>query len=151
MRPFSIDLRERIVAAYENQEGSYAVLAARFSVSRAVVGKFVRQQREEGTLASGVHRRGRKAAIRGPQEAALRRHVGAHPDATLAERIEALGLDCSVKTMWKTLRRLGWRFKKSRRDPASRTVPTSLSNAWSGNRPNRASIPSDSSSWTRPD
>lgn len=53
MRPFSIDLRERIVAAYENQEGSYAVLAARFSVSRAVVGKFVRQQREQGTLASG--------------------------------------------------------------------------------------------------
>jgi transposase len=151
MRPFSIDLRERIVGAYENQEGSYAVLAARFAVSRAVVGKFVRQQREQGTLASGVHRRGRKAAIRGPQEAALRRHVCAHPDATLAERIEALGLDCSVKTMWKTLRRLGWRFKKSRCGPPNRTVPTSLSNASNGNRPNRALIPSGSSSSTRPD
>lgn len=33
MRPLSIDLRERIVGAYRNQEGSYTVLAARFSVS----------------------------------------------------------------------------------------------------------------------
>ena len=127
MRPLSIDLRERIVAAYRNQEGSYRVLAARFSVSRAVVGKLVRQQREQGTLQTQVHRRGRKPAISGQMLARLR-HSCEHPDATLAERIEALGLDCSVKTMWKTLRRLGWRFKKSRRGPPSKIVRTSPSN-----------------------
>ena len=52
MRPLSMDLRERIVVAYGSQEGSYAVLAVRFSVSRAVVGKLVRQQRDQGTLES---------------------------------------------------------------------------------------------------
>lgn len=46
MRALSMDLRERIVSAYLNTEGSYLVLSARFSVSRAVVGKLVRQQRE---------------------------------------------------------------------------------------------------------
>jgi transposase len=150
MRPFSIDLRERIVTAYLNQEGSYAVLAARFSVSRAVVGKLVRQHREQGTLQSQVHRRGRKAAIRGPQEEALRRHVREYPDATLAERIAALGLRCSVKTMWKTLRRLGWRFKKSHRGLPSKPVPTSLGNAASGNRLRNVSTQSGSFLWMKP-
>lgn len=115
MSPLSLDLRERIVTAYQHKEGSYEVLAVRFSVSPAAVGKFVRQQREMGTLQPQVHRRGRKAAIRGEKKEQLQEHLREHPDATLQERIEALELECSVKTMWQTLRRLGWRFKKSHR------------------------------------
>ena len=113
MRSLSMDLRRRVVAAYRNKEGSYAVLAARFSVSRAVVGKLVRQERDQGTLEPQVHLRGRKPAISGEKEDQLRRHLREHPDATLRERIEALELDCTVKTMWQTLRRMKWRFKKS--------------------------------------
>lgn len=124
MRPFSMDLRERIVAAYENGEGSHAVLAKRFSVSRAVVGKLVRQRRRQGTLEPQVHRRGRKPAIRGEKETQLRQHLKEYPDATLRERIEALGLNCSVKTLWQTLQRLGQRFKKSRGGPLSKTGRT---------------------------
>jgi transposase len=150
MRPLSIDLRERIVVAYRNQEGSYAVLAVRFSVSRAVVGKLVRQQRDQGTLEAQVHRRGRKPAIRGQQEEELQRHVRAHPDATLRERIEALRLDCSVKTMWKTLRRLGLRYKKSRCGPPSKIVRTSPKNAPTGVARNLKSIPSGSCSSMKP-
>jgi transposase len=119
-----MDLRERIVAAYENEEGSYLVLAARFAVSRAVVGKLVRQHREQGTLEPQVHRRGRKPTIQGQTLERLRKHLAEHPDATLQERITALGLECSVNTMWKTLRRLGWRYKKSRREPLNRIVQT---------------------------
>jgi transposase len=112
MRSLSMDLRERIVAAYHNKEGSYTELAKRFAVSRAVVGKLVRQQRRLGTLEPQVHLRGRKEAIRGEKRQELRKHLQEHPDATLRERIEALGLDCTINTMWKTLRRMGWRFKK---------------------------------------
>jgi transposase len=115
-----MDLRERIVAAYENGEGSYRVLAMRFAVSRAVVGKLVRQQREQGTLQTQVHLRGRKPAIQGKTLERLRKHLAEHPDATLVERIAALGLKCSINTMWKTLRRLGWRYKKSHHEPSSR-------------------------------
>jgi transposase len=120
-----MDLRRRVVAAYRNQEGSYTVLAVRFSVSRAVVGKLVRQERDQGTLEPQVHLRGRKPAIRGEKEDALRRHLQDHPDATLRERIEALELDCTVKTMWQTIRRLKWRFKKSRRGLLSKIAQTS--------------------------
>ena len=122
MRSLSMDLRRRVVAAYRNKEGSYAVLAVRFAVSRAVVGKLVRQERELGTLEPQVHLRGRKPAISGDKEAELRRHLADHPDATLRERIEALGLDCTVKTMWQTIRRLKWRYKKSHRGLLSKTV-----------------------------
>lgn len=124
MRSLSMDLRRRVVAAYRNKEGSYVVLAARFSVSRAVVGKLVRQERELGTLEPQVHTRGRKPAICGEKEAQLLRHLKERPDATLRERIETLGLDCTVKTMWQTIKRLKWRYKKSRRGPASKIVPT---------------------------
>lgn len=122
MRSLSMDLRRRVVAAYRNKEGSYSILAVRFSVSRAVVGKLVRQERELGTLEPQVHLRGRKLAIRDEKEDELRRHLQEHPDATLRERIEALELDCTVKTMWQTLRRLKWRYKKSLRALPSKTA-----------------------------
>ena len=126
MRALSLDLRERIVAAYENHEGSHSALAARFSVSKAVVGKLVRQKRQCGTLQPQVHLRGRKRAIVGEKLEQLRQHLVDHPDATLAERIQALQLDCSVNTMWLTIRRLGCRFKKSRRGQPSKIARTSL-------------------------
>jgi len=110
-----LDLRERIVAAYENNEGSHSALAARFSVSKVDVGKLVRQQRERGTLQPQVHLRGRKPAIVGEKLEQLRQHLIDYPDATLAERIEALELDCCVNTMWLTIRRLGCRYKKTSR------------------------------------
>jgi transposase len=108
-----MDLRERIVSAHENGEGSHATLAQRFAVSKALVGKLVRQKSQLGTLEPQVHLRGRKPAIQGKKLEELREHVAQHPDATLAERIAALGVDCCVNTMWKTLRRMGFRFKKN--------------------------------------
>lgn len=113
MKALSLDLRERIVAAYEVGEGTYEVIAARFKVGPTVVGKLVRQQRDLGTLQSQVHRRGRKPAVSGEKEAALREHLEKHPDATVLERREALGLKCSEKTLWQTMRKMGWRFKKN--------------------------------------
>ncbi len=126
MKALSQDLRERIVAAYEAGEGSYAVLATRFSVGHTVVGQLVRQKRDLGTLETQVHRCGRKPAVSGKKEIALRKHLKKPPDATVLARREALGLKCSEKTLWQTLRKLGWRFKKSRREPPSKIALMSL-------------------------
>jgi transposase len=124
MKPLSLDFRERIVAAYEAGEASFEAVGRRFFVSGKVVAKLVRQKRELGTLRPLVHRRGRKAAVSEEKKEELRQHLEAHPDATVVERMEALGLKCTEKTLWQTLRKMGWRFKKSRRVPASRIVPT---------------------------
>ena len=127
MKTLSMDLRERIVAAYEANEGSYRVLAARFSVSRAVVGKLVRQSRRLGTLEPQVHLRGRKRVISGVKERELQEHLDQHPDATLEERIHELGLDCCVNTMWQSVKRLGHSFKKSLREPQNKIAKMSPS------------------------
>lgn len=126
MRALSLDLRERMVAAYNAGEGSYKTIAKRFGVGSTVVFKLVRQQRELGTLQPQVHRRGRKPAVAGAKLKELQRHLEQHPDATVVERIVALKLDCTEKTLWQTLRnKLGWRYKKSRRGPPNKTAPTS--------------------------
>lgn len=113
MRPLSLDLRERIVAAYEAGEGSHVILGRRFSVSSRVVGKLVEQYRELGTLEPQTHLRGRKAAIIGDDLKAFKKHIKDHPDATGEERRIALKLKCTTKTVYQTLHRLGHSFKKN--------------------------------------
>ena len=113
MRPLSVDFRERIVAAYEANKSSHAALGRRFSVSARVVEKLVQQKRALGTLEPQVHRRGRKPAISGDDLTALQKHIKDHPDASAEERRDALGLQCTVKTVYETLHRIGCSFKKS--------------------------------------
>lgn len=121
MRPLSEDFRERIVGAYESGEGNFAQLARRFSVSAFVVRKLVRQKENLGTLAPQTHLRGRKPAVSGEKLVELRKHLEEHPDATVLERREALGLQCSEKTLWQTLHKIGWRYKKNHRERQSKT------------------------------
>ena len=125
MRPFSCDFRERLVAAYEVGGVSFAAVGQRFGVSGRVISKFVRQKEQLGTVEPQVHRRGRKPTISGEKEKELRQHLEKYPDATVLERREALGLNCTEKTLWQTLRKMGWRFKKSRQGLRSRIVRTS--------------------------
>ena len=114
MTPLSMDLRSRIVAAYEAGEGSYEKLAKRFDVSKPLVGKLVRQFRQTGSLESGVHRRGRKPLLTEEQLEALARHIKDEPDATVLERQRALNLPGCEPTVWAACKRLGANFKKSR-------------------------------------
>lgn len=151
MTPLSLDLRERIVSSYLNGEGSHKAVAERFCVSKSVVGKLVRQYRTLGTLKSQVHLRGRKKAVRDGKQEVLQQHLQEYPDATLQERIEALGVECTQKTMWQTLRRLGWRFKKNRRVRPNRIGKTLQSGVRTGEVPSRMSILNDSFSSMKPE
>lgn len=112
--PLSMDLRERIVDAYEKGEGSQAQIGKRFAVSRSVVGKLVRQKRRIGTLECQLKHNGQdQELLTAAQKRALERHLKEHPHATVAERQAALGLPGTAKTIWLACRRLGWRYKKS--------------------------------------
>lgn len=122
MRPLSVDFRERLVAAYEAGGVSFAQVGRRFGVSGKVVSKLVKQKQELGTLEPQLHRRGRKPAVSDEKKQELLKHLAEYPDATVLERREALGLKCSEKTLWQTLRKMGWRFKKSHRGQPSKTA-----------------------------
>jgi DNA-directed RNA polymerase specialized sigma24 family protein len=87
-------------------------------------------------------------------DAALATRITAHPDLTLAA-LQAWLLDehavrLSNGAMWSAVARLGLSFKKRRSMPLSKIVPTSRPGAASGARRSLLSMPTSSSSSTRP-
>ena len=123
MRPYSLDLRERIVRAVD-AGATQAAVAAAFSVGRATVQRYVAQRRRRGSLAPRPLP-GRAGRIGPAQAAALRAQLDAAPDATLAEHCERWsgdhGVRVSVATIQRTIARLGWTRKKRRSTPPNRT------------------------------
>src|SRR5271166_5892136 len=123
MRAYSTDLKERLVRAVaEGQPMREA--ARRFDVCVNTVKRAVVQARETGSLERkpipGYPRR-----IGPQQEAALRAHLEAAPNATVLEHCawwaEQYGQQLSEATMWRAIRRLGWTHKKKGWQPASVT------------------------------
>lgn len=125
MRGYSLDLRERIVAAVAERGLSQQGAAEVFGVSRASVGVYVRAARAGRSLVPRVGR-GRAPLLRLPEHvAALREHLESEPDAELSERCAHLaqseGVCLSVPTLWRATRLLGWTRKKRRSPRPSRT------------------------------
>ena len=52
MAAYSIDLRQRILSAWQNKEGSQRELAKRFQVSLSFIRDFLRRYRETGEIAA---------------------------------------------------------------------------------------------------
>ena len=125
-RPYSSDLRERVLGACE-QGSSQAAAARRFAVSEATVSNWRRQMREEGrrTARAWWHR---GPAALGGATAVLADLVRARNDATLAEYADQLaartGHRYDTAALCRALKRLGFFSKGRRYMPPSRSVPT---------------------------
>lgn len=115
MKTISLDLRERILAVYDEGGQSYRQIARRFKVSHSLVGKLVGQRARTGGIESLDRRAGRKRLFSGELEQRLIGLVRQQPDATLAELRERLGIDCNLTTIHRALARLGERLKKKGR------------------------------------
>lgn len=120
MRSFSMDLRQRVLAACEQGWLTQPEVAEEFGVSLPFITKLLRRHREAGTVAVRP-RGGNHAPSLGSRDlAALRRLVREQPDATLAELRERLrerrGIEVGVWTVWRALGRTRLRLprKKSR-------------------------------------
>lgn len=124
MKAYSMDLRERVVAACDARDGTRDRIAARFSVSVSWIRDLLRRHRETGSIAPKPHGGGRAPAFDGPGSTRLREAVRADDDATLEELGRAAGVECSVPAVCRTLARLGITRKKSRGGRPSRTAPS---------------------------
>lgn len=123
-QPYSQDLRDRVVVSGDEPIRS---VAKRLSVSPSYVSKVRSKYRRTGDAAPGPqhnHIRPRLEPIYG----ALRQHVAAAMDATIAElRAWAAcehGIVVSHPVMWQALERLGLTLKKSGCARPSRIAPT---------------------------
>ena len=124
MRAYSIDLRQRVVTAYDAREGTQEQLAARFAVSVSWVRKILRQRRQTGSIDPRPHGGGHAKAFDPAAGAKLRQAVRDDSDATLEELGRAVGVACSPSAVYRTLDRLGITRKKSRGGRPSRTGPS---------------------------
>lgn len=92
MATLSLDLRERIVSAYDKGEGTRDEIARRFRVSLGMVKKLLQQRRKTGDIKPRHHLAGRKKLIVAQHRIAIRQQLKRKPDMTLAELLEALSL-----------------------------------------------------------
>lgn len=123
MRPYSIDLRERVAAAVDQQEGSLREIAQLFRVSVSFVVRLLQRRRQAGTLEPKPHGGAPPAAL-GPED--LRRLaelIREQPDATLKQLKERGGFTCSLKTLWFAVRRQNLTFKKKSLHASERDRP----------------------------
>jgi len=119
MRTLSLDLRERIVAAYDRGDGTRLQIAQRYDVSESMVKKLLKQRVKTGDIAARHHNSGRKPTIVAAHEGHLRRLVKEQPDLTLEELREALELDVTPQAIHYALERMGLSLKKRRSSPQS--------------------------------
>ena len=111
-----IELRERVVRAYEAGEGTYALIGARFAVGEATVKRWVRLRRRHGHLRPRPKRGGTRSVI---TLEAIERALAMVPDANAGELTAAFnrGLHwrsrVHVSSMKRALHRHGYVVKKS--------------------------------------
>lgn len=121
MAAYSQDLRDRVLRAYEQGMKTHEI-AETFAVSRAYARRVRQRFRETGEVSARKVGSPGVTIVDRQQLAAL---VREHPDATLAELRELLGVQCALSTLCGALKELEISFKKKRSTPRSRTGRTS--------------------------
>jgi transposase len=145
MAAYSIDLRQKLLDAYERQLGSQRTLAHTFGVSLAFVEQVRRQHRTTGTMAPKPHGGGQRPRLDEATHVVLRQRVRDNPDRTLHELCTRLAAEMdrgvSVSTMRRLLQRLDWPRQKRRSTRRSVTRRVSRKRGrttWSGS--NRSTL-----------
>jgi transposase len=116
MRAYSLDLRQKVVAAVERGDSTIEEVAAAFGVGPTFVKKMLRQHRETGDLSPRPHGGGQTSRLGDKHLKLLRREVARSPDKTAAALRDHLEERASVSvsrpTVSRALLRLGLSRKK---------------------------------------
>lgn len=121
-RAYSDDLRRKLLEAYDQGKGSLAELAEQFCVSTPWAWKISAARKRTGQVEQPSYRHGPKSRV---DEQVLSDLLSARPDMTLPELQREVtnksGLQFSTQHLWRVLKRMGFRLKKSRSTPKSGT------------------------------
>ena len=133
-RAYGDDLRRKVLSAYAAGKGTMRELAQRFDVSQGWVLKIAAAQRQSGSYKRVPQRR---AASRIDANL-IRRLVEEQPDIVLVElqqKAAEQGVRASTVHLWRILKKLGLRLKKSRSTPPSATARRTFAGAQLTSRP----------------
>jgi transposase len=127
MKPYSLDLRRRVLDAWLRGEGSQRQLASRFSVHLTFVRNLLRLYRQSGSIEPRPHGGGRRSPADGSVLARLAQRVAERPDDTLDEHRQRLAAEggplLSRAALWRALARLGLTVKKKSLHATERDRP----------------------------
>ena len=117
-KAYSDDLRCKLLTAYDRGQGSLRSLAELFSVSYDWAKKISRQRLSSQQMERVAQsRHGIASRVTPAVEAELLRQLREQPDCTLADLQKglqkSLGIGMSSQHLWRVLKRLGARLKKS--------------------------------------
>ncbi len=116
MTTYSIDLRKRVISAYERGEGSIRQLACRYEISKNTVQAWLNRKRSTGIVTPLPATGGKISQLDGLEDR-LDAMVKAHPDYTLAQYCETWlaeqGVAVSQSTMCRWLQQRQFTLKKN--------------------------------------
>jgi len=137
-RAYSLDLRERVVAAVEAGESRRSA-ARRYGVSASAAVKWLARARAEGSAAARRMGGYRRPALEGDDRAFVLARLAEKPDLTiraLSAELAGRGVKAGPYAVWSLLRREGLTFKKNsargRAGPAGRGAQAGALEAPSG-------------------
>lgn len=122
-KPYSADLRRRVVDAVDRGEYSQREIARLFEVSLSFVVRMLQRRRSSGGVEPRPHGGGAGFKLSVDERIRLFALARKHPDATLKQLKEMGGFDCTLTTIWRTLRRAKWTRKKKSLHAAERDRP----------------------------
>ena len=115
MSPLSLDLRRRIIQAWQEEKPSVEELAERFAVGTATVKRLTRRFRETGSVDPRPHGGGQKHKIPAEKLPRVQRLIEGNPDWAVQELTEAYNrqekTNVSRSTMSRAVHRLGFTRK----------------------------------------
>jgi transposase len=119
MRAYSLDLRQKVVAAYQRGLGTIDEIAALFSVGPTFVKKMLRLHREGGDLSPLPHGGGHTPKLSDKHLQMIRAQIARNNDVTAEELRELLlkraSVEVSQPTISRALARLNLPRKKNNR------------------------------------
>ena len=119
MKTLSLDLRERILVAYDAREETRQGVADRFRVSLGMVKKLLQQRRRTGDIRPRHRFSGRKPLILEEHSRRMKELLGKQPDMTLAELRKAVELSCTLPAIHYALARMNLTYKKRHSVPVN--------------------------------
>jgi transposase len=128
MKPYPLELRQRIVDAVDKQLGTIEKIAEIFGVTERYLYKLLALRRDTDDLAPRPHGGGAEARLDEPKLLRLAALVAEQPDATLKELTESLNrrrrVRVSLSSVWRGLEKIDCTLKKSPAAPA-KPIPQS--------------------------
>lgn len=127
MKAYSNDLRQRVVNAYQNKEGSMRGLARRFMVSLGFVRNLLGRFKATGHIEPKPHGGGIEPTWTEANQHVLRDIVKHSPSATLEQYVEMFearsGHSVSRSTLWRGLQLINVSYKKKETHALEKETP----------------------------